>query len=195
MALPGDYKGLTRGQASVAVQSRLVEQGLYHGEQEQEEEVVWSDFGDLVCVRDRRDVRRPEGEINLRKPVLIVSSGENAANVSFSSNINIHACDNKVICDATGRTGGYCTGCSCCEKDMHGDRCKEPYYLDMGIGRVWEKFEELKVKWNFLDQREEEVEIPYRRGDYKQRVGVKRAPLTTQLDPTGVSVVWKYIVV
>ena len=86
VALPGPYQGLTRGLAKNAVLNKLKTLGQYRGGVEQEEEVLRSRFGDIVNVRDVRD-------INLRKPILILSTSQDGPNVSLSSNINMEACE------------------------------------------------------------------------------------------------------
>ena len=123
--VPGEYQGMTRGQVAEAVRATLEGRGLYKGEVEAEEEVLRSKFGDIVCVRDVRDIKRETGEVNLRKPILLVSTSLDGPIVSLSSNTNIEASDNKAIGGVGGRTGGFCTGCTATEKDMHGDRVSQ----------------------------------------------------------------------
>ena len=123
--VPGEYKGMTRGQVAEAVRVTLERRGLYKGEVEQDEEVLRSKFGDIVCVRDVRDIKKEPGEVNLRKPILLVSTSSDGPIVSISSNTNIEASDNKAIGGVGGRTGGFCTGCTATEKDMHGHRASQ----------------------------------------------------------------------
>ena len=125
LTVPGEYKGMTRGQVAEAVRVTLERRGLYKGEVEVEEEVLRSKFGDIVCVIDVRDIKREPGEVNLRKPILLVSTSSDGPIVSISSNTNIEASDNKAIGGVGGRTGGFCTGCTATEKDMHGHRASQ----------------------------------------------------------------------
>ena len=176
---------MTRGQAVVALRASLQAQGLYRGEVEQEGEILRSKFGDLVCLRDVRDVRevKEQEDINLRKPILVVSTGKDQPNVSFSSNCNCKACDNKVISEVGGRTGGFCTGCDCNEQDMHLPRASLVYTMNMGIDKAWKHFGEMREMLVVEElQRTNEIEIPSTRDDFRFRLGTKRAPLTTQVD-------------
>ena len=125
LAVPGEYKGMTRGQVAEAVRVTLERRGLYKGEVEVEEEVLRSKFGDIVYVRDLRDIKREPGDVNLRKPILLVSTSSDGPIVSILSNTNIEASDNKAIGSVGGRTGGFCTGCTATEKDMHGPRASQ----------------------------------------------------------------------
>ena len=59
------------------------------------EEVLLTKYGDVVCLRDIRDFKKEEGDINLRKPVLLVSINPEGPIVSCSSNVNIEASDIK----------------------------------------------------------------------------------------------------
>ena len=187
VAVAGPYQGLTRGQAVTAVQASLLTLGQYRGELEQEEEVLHSSFKDIVCIRDVRDIKREEGDVNLRRPLLIVSAGTDKANVSISSNLGMEACDNKVIDAVGGRTGGFCTGCDASEKDMHGERASQVYYLNMGAEQVWNHFEVMRERMGGEESiRTEDIVIPSGVSDYRTRVGTKRAPLTTQAEPTKV---------
>lgn len=179
--MPGPYLGLTRSQASAAVRVSLVEQSLFQGVEDKAEDVLISKFGDVVTLRDNRRVIREDGEVNLRKPILVVSCGE--TNVSLSANCNMDACDNKVVCEVGGRTGGFCTACTADEKQMHGERASEPYLMNMGADRAWAHFRQLVDRLGGIEEETlEEVVIPSGRGDYARRLGTKHAPLTTQLD-------------
>ena len=129
---------------------------------EQEEELLRSRFGDIVNVRDVRDIKKKEGDINLRKPILIVSTSQDGPNVSLSSNINMEACDNKVIGEVGGRTGGFCTGCNANEKDMHGERGSKLFHLNMGASQVWDQYDTMLEKLGGLEERVEDVVIPSR---------------------------------
>lgn len=189
LTLSGPYHGMTRGEAESAVLASLHTQRLYKGEVEQEEEVLRSRFGDLVSIRDVRDVReiRDLGNVNLRKPVLIVSAGTEGPNVTISTNCNMKACDNKVIDGVGGRTGGFCTACDSSEKDMHGLKASEYYHMNMGLDRMWEQFETMRGSVQGQEQtRTEDLVIPSRRDDFRTRLGTKHAPLTSQLDPSQV---------
>ena len=187
VSLAGPYLGLTRGQAGAAVLDSLLRQGLYREEVEQEEEVLWSTFRDVVSIKDVRDITREEGQVNLRKPVLIVSTGKDKQNVSISANVGMEACDNKVIDTVGGRTGGFCTGCDACERDMHLPRAEQVYYLNMGADQVQEHFEEMRQRMGGEEHtRAEDVVIPSKRNDVRTRLGTKHAPLTTQWEHTKV---------
>ena len=129
VSLPGEYQGLSRGQAGAAIEASLKHLGLYRGEEEVKEEVLLSKYGDVVCVRDIRDVKKEKGDTNLRKPVLLVSVCQEGPIVSCSSNVNIEASDNKAVGEVGGRTGAFCTGCTAIEGDMHGERASQVFEM------------------------------------------------------------------
>ena len=162
--------------------------GVYHGEREKEEVIVWTKFKDIVSLKRSCDVKPESGEVNLRKPVLVVNIGDCntmgivGPNISISANVNMEACDNKMIDEVGGRTGGFCTACKAQEKDMHGDRAKSPFLMDMGADKVWEHFNDLYNKLSDNEIPPENVVIPSKAGDYQTRLGTKHAPLTTQLE-------------
>ena len=87
-----------------------------------------------------------------------------------------------MVCEATGRTGGFCTGCSANEVDMHGEQGGEIFYLNLGEDRVWLHFKELRGQLDQEDLTVDKVVIPSGRGDYRQRLGTKHAPLTDQIE-------------
>lgn len=134
-------------------------------------------------------MKKEKDEINLRKPVLIVSMTESGPNVSISSNLNFEACDNKMVCSTGGRTGGFCTACSASEKEMHGDQVNEPYYMDLGVDKVWEHFNMLLEEMGDTGDRLEEVVIPSACGDYSRRLGTKHAPMTDQIEFSKVNMI------
>ena len=136
VSLPGEYQGLTRGQATSAVEASLKGLGLYRGVEEVREEVLLTKYGDVVCLRDIRDFKKEEGDINLRKPVLLVSINPEGPIVSCSSNVNIEASDNKAVGEVGGRTGAFCTGCTATEADMHGEKASQVFENGLAISRI-----------------------------------------------------------
>ena len=189
--MPGRFQGHTRGDAASLVKQQLEQKGLYHGSQEVNEEVLMTKFGDIPYYRDRKDIKKEEDPVNLRKPALIVSlpkpsdivsADKSGINVSMSSNLVFEANDNKMVGMTGGRTGCFCTACRATEKDMHGERVKEPYYMDMGAEEVWRHFNQLRDDMGETQDRETDVVIPSARGDYARRLGTKHAPLTDQIE-------------
>lgn len=171
----------------------LEKKGLLFSKNETEEEIMFTKFGDIASIKACGAMRDSEADvINLRKPILLVSPGEEAPAV-FSCNLNLEAVDNKMVSTATGRTGGFCTGCSASEADMHGEESRNSFYLNMGADQVWQHFQELK---NQLEDQGgdllEEVVIPSGRGDYRQRLGTKHAPLTTQIEFSKVLCIYQH---
>ena len=181
LTLAGPYHGLTRGQAASEVRASLVQQGLLLSEVEGSDEIMFTKYGDITYIKDCMDIKKDTEVINLRKPVLLVSSGEEPPAV-LSSNLNIEAVDNKMVCEATGRTGGFCTGCSANEADMHSEQGGETFFLNLGADKVWLHFKELRAQLDQEDLIVDEVVIPSGQGNYRQRLGTKHAPLTDQIE-------------
>jgi hypothetical protein len=176
---------MTRGQACDAVRKSLEDLELYLGESDKQEEVIWTKFRDIASVRRVCEVKTDSGDINLRKPFLFVNMGNAdiaGPNISISANVNMEACDNKMIDEVGGRTGGFCTACTAVENDMHGDRAKSPFLMNMGADKVWDHFNDLYSKLGDSDVPLEDVVIPSARGDNRTRLGTKHAPLTNQLE-------------
>ena len=187
VAAQGPYENLSRGQVTLALHSALVKEGLYVKEQDSEEEVLVSKFGDVVTVREMCDVKRETGEVNLRKPFLFVSTSETGPTIPLSSNVNMEAEDNKMTDETGGRTGGFCTACDATEQDMHGQRSRETFYMNLGADSVWDHFNKLASEMGGTENmRVEDIVIPSARGDARVRLGTKHAPLTDQIEFTKV---------
>lgn len=182
LTVAGPHYGLTRGQAAREVQAALVQQDLLLGEVEVPNEFTFTKYGDLASLKRVVDIKKDTDVINLRKPVMVVGSGGEEPPTVLSCNVNIEAVDNKMVGEATGRTGGYCTGCRSNETDMHGVRAGEVFHLDLGADEVWTHFKELREQLGLVEDRPEDVVIPSGRGDYRQRLGAKHAPLTDQIE-------------
>jgi hypothetical protein len=193
LTVAGPHYGLTRGQAAREVQAALVQQDLLLGEVEVPNEFTFTKYGDLASLKRVVDIKKDTDVINLRKPVMVVGSGGEEPPTVLSCNVNIEAVDNKMVGEATGRTGGYCTGCRSNETDMHGVRAGEVFHLDLGADEVWTHFKELREQLGLVEDRPEDVVIPSGRGDYRQRLGAKHAPLTDQIEFS--KVLCMYIVV
>ena len=65
---------------------------------------------------------------------------------------------------------------------MHGDQASEYFYLNLGADEVWAHFWELMEQQDQRDIVLDDVVIPSRHGDYRQRLGTKHAPLTDQIE-------------
>jgi hypothetical protein len=182
-------QGLRRGEAILALQARLEDLGLYEGQMDSPEAVWLSKFGDVVTIRDSRDVKRDPGDVNLRKPVLVVSLSEGGPNVTMSVSLNTEPCDNKMTDTVAGRTGGFCTACTATESDMHGARPTQPYLMNLGADQVWDHFDRLLEEMGRVEDRLEDVVIPSARGDYASRLGTKTAPLSDQIEFTKVKLI------
>ena len=182
LTVAGQYNSLSRGQAATKVRDELEEKGLLFAELEGPDQIIYSKYRDVVSVKLITNIEKKQDPINLRKPVLIVSPCSGEPSIALSCNLNIEACDNKMVCEATGRTGGFCTGCSANETDMHGDQASEYFYLNLGADEVWAHFWELMEQQDQRDIVLDDVVIPSRHGDYRQRLGTKHAPLTDQIE-------------
>ena len=182
LTVAGQYNGLSRGQAATKVWAKLEQEGLLFAELGGPDEIIYSKYGDVVSLKQITNLAKKQDPVNLRKPVLIVSPCGGEPSISLSCNLNIEAVDNKIVCEATGRTGGFCTGCSAKETDMHGDQASEFFYLNLGADKVWAHFWELLKQLDLGDIALNDVVIPSRGGDYKQRLGAKHAPLTDQIE-------------
>jgi hypothetical protein len=121
----------------------------------------------VASIKQGFKVKNSTDQLNLRKPVLLVSPGGVEPPVVLSCNLNIEAVDNKMVCEATGRTGSFCTGCSANEADMHGERAEELFYLDLGADKVWLHFKELRAQLGLEADRLEDVVITSGRGVFR----------------------------
>ena len=123
---------------------------------------------------------------NLRAPVLIVAlqSGEL---VPISADVNFGAMDNKLTKIITGRTGAFCTACSATSADMHRPEIiNSGFYMNVGTGDLNVKFQELANKFEITAEELKDWSVPSKKGDYSQRLGLKRAPMTQEFEITKV---------
>ena len=185
----GAYVGLSRGAAAVLIRKELEQRGVYRGEEDAEEEVLRSRWGDIVTVLRGKEVSAASTSSkadNLRRPILCVSRSSDDSVVSFSADLNVAAVDNKVTAVLTGRTGAFCTACRSQSTDMHGSRAAEPFFMDMD-------FEEVTINYHSLCEKllgdggaNTDGVLPSAKGDYDSRFGQKQRPLAINWDPTKV---------
>ena len=125
-------------------------------------------------------------EKNLRVPVIIIAM-ESGILVPISTDLNFGAMDNKLTKMVTGRTGAFCTACSASAEDMHNEKLiSEGFYMDIGTDCLNLKFEEIAKKFDIGPEEILEWEIPSKKGDYKERLGLKKAPMTREFEITKV---------
>ena len=85
----------------------------------------------------------------------------------------------------SGRTGGFCIGCSASKKDVHDvEKISHGFYLDVGIEELWSTFKKLASDHEIPSSDWNDWVIPSEKGDYAQRLGLKAAPMTSEVEVT-----------
>ena len=126
-------------------------------------------------------------EKNLRAPVICIAM-QSGKLVPISADVNFGAMDNKLTQTLTGRTGAFCTACTATSGDMlNMQAISEGFYMDVGTDKLSQKFEELAEKLGISPEDRKEWEIPSKKGDYNERLGLKRAPVTQNFEITKVT--------
>ena len=127
-----------------------------------------------------------DSEMNLRAPVVCVAllSGKI---VPISADVNFSAMDNKLTQTLSGRTGAFCTACTATSGDMLNLQViPAGFYMDLGTVELNQRFEDLADKLGISRDDRKEWEIPSKKGDYQERLGMKRAPVTQEFEMTKV---------
>ena len=123
---------------------------------------------------------------NLRAPVVIVAL-QSGKLVPISADVNFGAMDNKLTKTLTGRTGAFCTACSASSTDMHKpEAISIGFYMNVGTGDLNMKFKELAGKFGIGEEDLKDWTVPSKKGDYSERLGLKRAPMTKEFEITKV---------
>ena len=123
---------------------------------------------------------------NLRSPIVVVAL-QSGKLVPISADVNFGAMDNKLTQTLTGRTGAFCTACSATSEDMLKLAViSEGFYMDVGTDVINQKFEELVEKFGVAQEDKNGWEIPSKKGDYAERLGLKRAPVSQEFEITQV---------
>ena len=69
----------------------------------------------------------------------------------------------------SGRTGGFCIGCSASKKDVHDvEKISHGFYLDVGIEELWSTFKKLASDHEIPSSDWNDWVIPSEKGDYAQ---------------------------
>ena len=123
---------------------------------------------------------------NLRKPVLVVALPCGVL-VPISADVTFSAMDNKLTQTLTGRTGAFCTSCTNSASDMKDPKViADGFYMNFGTDKLSAKFHQLAEKFALDAKDIEHCSIPSNTGDYQERLGQKKAPLTQEFEITKV---------
>ena len=135
-------------------------------------------------------VRKVEFEIterkvrDLRKPFLLVAQ-EGGCITALSVDFQLKAMDSKLIEIMNERTGAYCYCCTMSRDEAHKiDVVKKGFHMDFSMERLWDTFEKIANDMGVDREDWDTLEIPSKPGDEDVRFGLKRAPLTRDIEVT-----------
>ena len=105
----------------------------------------------------------------------------------ISADVSFSAMDNKLTQTLTGRTGAFCTSCTNSANDMKDPKIiADGFYMNFGTDKLSAQFHLLAEKFTLDGEDIEHCVIPSNTGDYKERLGQKKAPLTKEFEITKV---------